>query len=379
MARKKEEPQINPKGVIPMESMLYGNYIQWDRMYHLTAQSFSYSNADSINVYIDMGSMISPLYHRYEEFNIQNYSVVTSSIINLCAHIRSYFESRHRVTTKIFIVYSPNCHSYNRNMYYGYNDKSYGIMHNNKVIRDMITANLGMLNVLCQYLYDIYFISTNWESSVVMYDIMLQEQAKGNKNPSVIFTKDQYVYQIPALMTQVAIYRPKKGERNPETGGVTDISWAVTHNSVLQKYVSEDRKIDPTKCTGLDPSLLSLLMTLSNCPSRGIKSIFNISTALKLLKQMVSEYQIQNGHSLMVGNVFDYLYESGKLKADAGSLSRQLFINRFNSIDILAQHHAYYASPDKIVNYEINLYDPESVQAINNTHFKDCPLDLNRL
>lgn len=373
---RKQQPE--PKGVIPMESMLYSNYIQWDRMYHLTAQSFSYSNANSINVYIDMGSLISPLYYRFEEFNIKNYSVVTSSIINLCAHIRAYFESRHRVSTKIFIVYSPNCHSYNRSMYYGYNDKSYNNIQNNKVIREMVQTNLGMLNVLCQYLYDIYFISSNWESSVVMYDIMLQEQAKGNKNPSVIFTKDQYVYQIPSIMTQVAIYRPKKGGRDLNTGMVEDVSWAVTHNSVMQRFISEDRKIDPSKCEGLDPGLLSLLMTLSNCPSRGIKSIFNISTALKLLKQMVSEYQIQNGHSMMVGNVFDYLYENGKLKAD-NQLSKQLFVNRFSAIDILTQHQAYFASPDKVINYEINLYDPESVQAINNTHFKDCPLDLNRL
>lgn len=369
----------DPKTVGTARSLLFSHYIQWDRMYHLTAQSFSWSNSSNINVYIDMNSIVTPLYHLFDEFNIEDYSIVTSSVINLCAHIRAYFESRHRVSTKIFIVYSPNCPEYNRNMYYGYNNKTYKAIENNRVIREMVRTNLEMINTLTQYLRGIYFVPSNWETGVIIYDLILQEQAKGNHNPSVIISKDQYLYQIPALMTQVAIYRPKKNRL--QSGETVDNSWAITHNSVFYKFLSEDRSVDPSKIDGLDPGLLSLLMTMSNCTSRGIKSIFNISTALKLLDQMVLDYRIQNRHSFMVENVVDYLIESGKFRLNGNDpiQVKNSFINRFAAIDIPTQHQAYFASPDKIVNYEIDLYDPESVQAINNTHFKNNPLDLNRL
>lgn len=359
--------------VASLESMLYGNYIKYDRLMELTYSAFKGSSANNINIYIDLYSILSPLYSRYDQYNILNYSIVTSSIINLCAHLRHLYRNRYNVESKIFLMYGTNTPDYNRSIYYGYNKSVADSIVNNEVIRVMINQNIPLLETLCQYLPDIFFIKTDWEIGVGITDIIKREELKGNDNPNIIYTKDQYLYQLTAMLPNTALFRVKK--HNGE-----DISSLVVRDNCFQAISMDKRDVTLEEVALFNPELTSLLSTLSNLPSRGIKSLFSIFTALRLLNQAITERIIPNSYCTNPGIVYDYITNNGRLiKSKGVSYTREMFINRYNAIDIYSQYIIYSNSPTKIVDYDINLYDPESVKDINNRYFRENPLDLNRL
>ena len=94
-----------PDNSIPLEVLLYSNYIKYDKLKELTNFQFANSNENTLNIYIDMYTILRPLYKRNL---IQNSSIFASMILNLAAHMRAYYWTRHRVATNIYIVMSSN-------------------------------------------------------------------------------------------------------------------------------------------------------------------------------------------------------------------------------------------------------------------------------
>ena len=69
----------------PIEQIMYGSFIKYERMAQLTQESFGKNpfccNATNLHVYIDMNSLIKTLYIS-NDLTIEDYTVITSSIIN---------------------------------------------------------------------------------------------------------------------------------------------------------------------------------------------------------------------------------------------------------------------------------------------------------
>lgn len=350
---------------ISIEQYLYGNYIKYNKMAELTAECFSGSDANAVNIFIDMNSMIKSLY-RFSKLSIENYSVVTSSILNLCAHIRSYYENRHHVKTNIFIVYSTNCPSTAKQYVYRYNEKYETAINTNKVISDLIYRNLELLRILCPYLQDIFFIEDDFETSVVIYDLVLKNEANGNTYPNIVFSKDIFAYQLPAMKSNTVIFRSQKRDNQ-------DVSWAVNNTNVIARYIADSRGKDIPNM--LNPELLSLILALTNVPNRNIPSIFSISKAISILEEAIRNRTIINRYNHNILYLLDGMM--GSFTPDIKDSVR----NRFKAIDIHFQHTIYLCTPNA-KNNTIgikNLYDPETVKGLNNQYFRHNPIDLNRL
>jgi len=218
------------------------------------------------------------------------------------------------------------------------------------------------LKILCPYLEDIFFIQDSYETSVVVYDLICKNEAAFDPSPNIIFSKDIFMYQLPALKSDTVIFRSSKKDGQ-------DQSWAVNHTNVIAKYIEDSRG----KCidTFINPGLLSALMTMTNVPSRGINSIFSISKAISLLQEAITNGIILNQHNYSLSCFFGNLNTGDYENLDY----------RFKAIDILFQHTMYVNTPNaknNIIGIK-NLYDPETVKALNNQYFKNNPLDLNRL
>ena len=63
----------------------------------------------------------------------------------------------------------------------------------------MIQFNIDLLNLMCKYLPDIYFIKGTFETGVIMYDLILRNEKKSHSIPHLILTKDIYNYQLVRL------------------------------------------------------------------------------------------------------------------------------------------------------------------------------------
>lgn len=348
----------------PIEYILLSNYIKYEELQRLTLEAFYNSNAEVVNVYIDLANMLNSIYQ--SGVRIENYSVITSTVVNLCAHIRSYYRSRHRVETNIFIIYSTNDSNSNRKFYLDYNKSHNAKLASKPQIHDIVLSNLKLLNILTPYLPDIYFRYGTFEPGVIIYDTIIDQTSKGNNYPNIILSKDLYMYQLPAMLNNTVLFRKKSDGR----------SYSVRLTNNIYRYFYDSRN---KECANLDArihgSLLSLLITMTNLPSRNIYALLDTNTALKLINKSVLETgSIPNLYTMDMEYVYTVLNDIRTLNIDMVT-----FCNRFKAIDVRYQHMIFQASPESKVNYILNLNDPNSVREINNKYFKTNPLDLNRL
>ena len=229
---------------------------------------------------------------------------------------------------------------------------------------------------MCPYLHGIYFIKTNEEFAVKALDVMYREEASGNMNPNIVITKDIYSYQLPAIKSNTVIFRPKKS--NGE-----DSSWVVTYGNVLQSFIANSRNIKESnsaskalvKSYSLRPEILSLLMTITNLNCRGIVTVLNINTAINRLLLITSDHSIINGYNADMNEVYYALLN----KESKFPIPCQTLTFRFKAIDLKFNHTCYMENPESKLSYIIDLDNPEEVKSINNTWFRNCPLDLERL
>lgn len=358
------------KNTTPIDLIIYGNYMKYTSMKNLTEKAFEGSDANEVNIYIDMYQIALEL---YRDARVENYSIVTSSMINLCAHIRGYYRSRHRVETKIFIVYSTNTSRSTTQFYQEYNKSYRERVAVNKLIDDMIKSNVDLLKTICPYLPDIYFISGTFEPGIIIYDIICKQELLGNHSPNIIFSKSVYNYQVPALRGDTVIFRNKKSKDND----ATERCRLVTNQNVLYEYITETR---PTvnyvnRIGDLSGELLSLVIALTNMPSRNITTLFNIASAFNMIYDAIRNGRIINAYNSDIHYVYEQLNSIKPFPVDITTFS-----NRFKCVDLRYQLMIYMDSAESKDNsYLLDLYDNNTVKAINNEYFKTNPLDLNRL
>lgn len=357
---------------IGVGDILFSNYIKYNKLMELTKEAFSGSNSNDVNIYLDMYDMISSLYRT--DYVIEEQSIIASAIINLCAHLRYYYQSRHRVETKIFIVYSTNTNQIQERLCPGYNSRMKERMNDVK-LNKLIAYNINLLKTLCPYFDKIYMIAgSDFEPTVVIYDLILKEAAKNIGIPNIVITRSPYAYQLPAMDNNTIIFRPKK--YNGE-----DVSYLVNHNNCIARFIIDTRRmsLDDNRLSmisRINPEFLGIIIGMTNLSCRSVKSLFEINTILKYLDKAISEHLILNKYNTDIDSVIQIIGSFNPRINEHGFV----LSSRCKAIDLVYQHRIYFqtvfASDD---SYLIDLIDDNSVRAINNEYFKRNPLDLNRL
>ena len=349
---------------ILMEQIINSYLIRYDRMSELVKNSFkAYKNASEMNIYIDVYSIVKSLYSN--NYEMKEYSTLSSCIVNICAHYREFFRYI-GVKTNFYIIYSKNCPYINNQFYKNYNFKSQSNFNADKSIDDMIQFNIDLLDLLCKYLPDIYFIKGTFETGVIIYDLILRNEKKGHSIPHLILTKDIYNYQLVATNDNIFIFRPKKT-------GKGDESYFIDSYNLMNRYLV-DRDTKKQTLTLMN-GLMSLFMTLTSVKERNIKMLCNVTTAMSILQRAIDNYKILNGYNSDMNIVWNGI-ENDKLK-----ISSIEFENRFKAIDISYQQQIYYTTPEckNVEQSLVNLSDPKTMKAINAEYFIHNQLDFDRL
>ena len=345
-----------------ISSKLYRNFIKYDKLKSLTLECFEDSNSNNLNVYININSILLELYNE----GVVDYEFsITSGLINLCSHIRAYYSSRHSVNTKIFLVYSTMECTASRIFVPGYNSYNDQKKMSNRIISKTIFNNINILKEMCKYIPNVYMVVKSAEPAVVILDLIYKEESKGNTAPNVVYTKDMFDYQLPAIHNNTIIFRPKryKGE---------DISYSITKWNVVKQFINDSKAKFNFDTIELHSEYLSVLMTLSNLTCRSLGRQFILNTAYAILlntikNDTISLFNLEDLHSK--------IYKYNKML-----MPLTLFTNRFKGIDLNYQFNIYLQSPEsKDISHDIDLDNPELIQKINNEIFKDNPIDLNRL
>lgn len=365
--------QINPKNI------LYGYYIKYQKLMELTLEEFrntSNANATKVNIYIDLYDMLYSLYT--SKVDIRDTFDISSTIINLVAHLRGYYKRSHMVDTKIYLVYgATNSSMQDKLIFGGYNRKGRDIILENPKINKSISEVFNHLEILCKYIDQVYFIKVNdFDTATIIFDRVLKEEAENPAIPNIVITKSLYAYQIPAYTVNTRIFRPLKSKG-------TDNSYIINKSNCIYAYFF-DRSSGNTELSEelnniiqtLNPEIINLLMTLAGIRTRGVKPILNITSSLRELQKMIDNRLIINGYN----SILDY--PTNVYTMNPAMINNKVEISsRFRGLDLRLQHMAflqsvYFQSIDQSI---IDLIDDEGFRHIAGKYYKDNPIDINNL
>ena len=355
-------------GKINLESLLLSYYIKYNRLDGMIYTSGIANTAipdvnnSMIDVYIDIYDYLKPIYTK--EIYANKKFLIVSSLVNLAAHIRGYFGRKHGIYTRIFLVYGESITDQHKVFWPSFGDDDFRQTLNYEKNNSFIKSQLQLLQIICAYIPEVYYVNRTSDFSMFVFDNMM-------KNPntlSIIITKSKYAYQIPALLSNAKLFRPKKYQGE-------DTSYVVSKPYVYGNlYHNINSDVTLGMLSKINPNLCSVMMSLTGLSSYKVRNLLNVKSAVKMLYDAIYTGKIANDYNSDTDYLYSNLYGLDE-KIDPTS-----FKSRFNAIDLVYQHRIYNSTAEaRDITWLIDLNDPETVRSINNKYFIDNPLDLNSL
>lgn len=353
---------------IPVEFIVSRYMIKYMRLDQLIQFAFKGSEATHINLYIDLYGLYRTLMSRNYRTDMSDYTALTVSIINTCAHYRAYFKQI-GVAATIFLISSYNLPDESLQLIPYYNKTFQEKLHS-KSLKEMIELNIELLDILCPYLPGIYFIKTKFESATMINYLIQNEGMKGNEDPNIILSSDLYPIQLVNKYNNTVFLRPIKQYHEDNSvitlpkgsEGFDEMFWAVVTRS--RSKIGTSEHLGEIKACNFE-----YLQILNSFPERNLPVILNITMSKKYINQ------VTNGTDVRL--TLEMLYQ---LNSDlANRVPIESVRPRWKVLNIDYQDSIFRNSLEpKITHYE-DLNDPKAVQMINSKYFANNPIDLLRL
>lgn len=352
-------------------SILYSYYIKYDKLLELNAQIDAAPNIDKLDIYIDIYDVIRRVYGC--STTGVNRFIITAAIINLAAHYRAYYRTRHHVWARIFLVYGSEITNNHRQFCPLFNNFMDPSIVGYERTNTMIQSQIEMVKILAAYINDVYYVERKTDFTMFTYDNILKSIEQNPESISIVISKNKYAYQIPAMLLgrKVYLFRPSKYKGE-------DRSICIAPNTALVSYYAKVQKSDVrARLQSMNPALLSLLMTFNGCRDKGVTSFINISKTARIIDGAINANIILNGYQSSINWVYEML---NTVCVISKFMPYDAFINRFRALDLAYQHLLYTNMLEsKDISWNLNLKDPDTVRDINNKYFIEIPLDLNNL
>lgn len=346
---------------------IYGSYVKIDRLAKLVFETYSNSSiatATKLNIFIDINSVIHALYSEHNRIQYTSITDLSSGIINMCAHYRSYFRTL-GVDTRFFLINSMNGHSISKKVFPDYNNiflAKCSITKSNKVISN----NMNLLKILCPYLPGIYYIESveQFDVGVIMAHII---ETMGNTIPNLIISKDLYTVQLTALYPYTSYLRPVK-TKGADSSWMLPINEKANFRQEFWDKIAITRKISIKGLYDISPVNFALFMALTKFPERSMASVTSPSNAVKFISSIVGSEDIKITSNQFMQNI------------DLASVFPVADIDaRYKVLDIQYLLSYYRNSPEAKEMKFLDLEDSATVNRISARYYANNPLDLQRL
>ena len=353
---------------VPVETILYGSFVKMDRMQQLTVNTFSntsIASATNLNIFIDLYSVLKSIFSESYRTDISDYTSITSGIVNMCSHYRTFFK-RLSVRTKFYLIYSFNTCDINRKFVAGYNQKFYE-KSQIPTFHKLALDNFDLLELIWPYLPDIFFIRSarNYESSIIMAYLI---EMLNDKQPNLIISKDLYPLQLTYQYPYTSFLYPIKRQGGIDASVMIPISEKSTFREEFWTLVCNLRKTVLTHVLDLSPVNFTLLSAMSRFPERNVTTLATISKARWLIEHMVGTNEIRI--------LPQQLYEDQEV---ATRIPVALVESRLKALDLRFILPYYKNDPESKSIRLQNLQDSAALNNINAKFFTKNPLELSRL
>lgn len=354
--------------LVAVENIIYGSFVKMERMQQLTINTFSntsIASATKLNVFIDLYSVLKSIFSEHYRTNITDYTAITSGIINMCSHYRSFFK-RLSVQTKFYLVFSFNTCDINRKFVAGYNEE---FMRKSQIplFNKLAMDNFELLDLLCPYLPDIFFVKSprNYESAIVIANLI---EMLNDGCPNLIISKDLYPLQLCYLYPYTSYLYPIKRMGGKDESIMIPISEKSTFRKEFWNLVASVRKFNLSQVEDISPVNFPLFSALNRFPERGINSMANVAGTRNIIKKLVGtdDVKILPVH---LSNDEEIMSKIPVAKVES----------RMNVLDVQFILNYYKNDPESKSIQLQNLEDDSAINMINSRFFSHNPLDLNKL
>jgi hypothetical protein len=300
-----------------IEKIVNMNRIKFSVLDELFKDKFSKKDK-SISIHIDLHSILEPLYDakNYEETNWltdKTNTVITSCIINLCAHYRLYF-GKNKLASRIYLYFGNEKPRNNSEYYneYGYKffDKYSKDNEDHKPINKEIFSSLKLIKTIVTYIPGVYYIDCKNIEPMNSCSYMITNDPD---DFNLVLSKDSLWFQTISL-SKTEVLRLKRDE-----------SFLITRENVidilLKGFAYENQFVNY--------ELLSVLFSFAGIKSRDIKGLsgYGYAKIIKIL-DLAIERGILRAKYTHIKNVIDEIYN--------GNQSEYL-MNVFRAIDLTFQ------------------------------------------
>ena len=353
-----------------LNSVMFGAYVKLDRLAGLVYETYgnsSIATATMLNVFVDINSIIHPLYSKQNRVTVENITDISSNIINLCGHYRNFFRSNLSVDTRFFLINSTNTCDINRKFVAEYNVDFLEKTATTQTLK-LIDNNMKLLKVLCPYLPAIYYIDSEqqFETAVIIANII---EILNDNTPNLIISHDMYPLQLCTEYKWTSYLYPKKNRVGNQS---EDVSWMIpvndkeTFREVFWMNYCIHRKANLDIFMRISPVNYPLVLALAGIPERGLKRVMQNATIVKFIESIVGGEDIkitpaQLSHDSEFGNNLPMI--------DA----------RYKVSDVQYMLQYYKNSPEASNISLLDLNDPATVSNIVSKYYANNPIDLQKL
>ena len=355
----------NPNDVyMDLEKLLYSEYIKYDYMQTMTTLEFQDSDAEEVNVFIDLYHILGKLYvqENYEDA----VEIISSCIINMISHYKHYFWSRHRVRAEVIFIYADASTPDITRFVPEYDRGTKAVMFANSEMDARVEAAMDRVKLLIPYIQGAYLKTATTEFGVVVKNLCMHPKFTGKA--SILVSASQYTYCVPGQIDDCycVVYRLKTIRR--EDKSFARIAYSYNPVNAVNAFATETRNIAVN--TFINPKIITPLMVLSGIPAKGIKSTKDIKSSLMVLSEV---------DDAALGDI-EHTYESlVRICANRKQklLDYETFYNRYVGLSLDLQL-AYYMNTPQSDDWSFltKLEDPDEVKHINGQYFKKFPLNF---
>ena len=323
----------------------------------------------SVSVHIDLHTILEPLYDskNYEETNWLNdktNTVITSCIINLCAHYRLYF-GKNKLASKIYMYFGSDKPRNNSEYYdeYGYKffDKYSKDNEDFKPINKEIYFSIKLIKTIIAYIPGVYYIDCkNIEPMNACSYMVTNDPADYN----LVITKDSLWFQAISL-SNTEVLRLKRDE-----------SFIISRENIVDILLKDAAYENQF----VNYELLSVIYSFAGLKSRDIKGLsgYGYAKIVKILdlaiergllrakythiKNVIDE--IYNGNqSDYLMNVFraiDLTFQLNDLTTAQKTTLTDCVVDKFNKRDLLRLNEIVFTGENSLMLDELFKYPHES-------------------
>ena len=337
---------------------------------------------DTINIYISLESLYNkfrrPQYEKlFEDLSKRElkeaYRTCISEFINVAAHYRKYF-TRHKVMTNIIYYYNfieddaidynntPLCNDYRLHWF--------NSVHNMDrwAINNMVFDSIPFMNIICEYLEDVYMVGTKRvESSIIPFIFEMEGYLPANMN--IIISSDPYDFQY----TNYNSLLITKYENEP---------FLITKKNVIPfMNYWKGSEFEPDRI--INPLLLTFILSCIGDKKRSIRKISGLgyrSVYKDLMKLYDAGYLFdENEETFHISNLLHVLNGTLLSKYTVDEMASTIMTN-YNVTNFEYQYKQVSSTQKKKLEDQIvDKIDSEALLELNDKYFSGSPLMLEEL